>query len=186
MAGEHVHAGVISQDELDRAGIHTPSGVDLPTVDHSRDFTIDDNDTQQCYFISREDLAPIYIDNPVSVTPIQPDVWTLETDNEHVTFTYQNGAQYTVRLGDIELSGGGDPERLVKQGGIVYPMSGGTVLLNPHTTPRLVHLRTWVLEQTLRISDERLKMAELVNEFAHNSAHLGHAGHDVGHITGGH
>jgi hypothetical protein len=179
----------MTREEMERAGIRFPDDnpeVDLPTVDHSHDFTLDDYDTQQCYYISREQMAPMYIDNPLTVTPVQPDVWTLETDNEHVTFTYEGGAQYSVRLGDIEMSGGSAPDRFVKTGGLVYPMSGESVLLNPHTTPRLAHMREWVLEQTLRISEERLQMAELVNEFAHNIAHLGHAGHDIGHVTGGH
>ena len=174
----------IDQRELDELGYPVPEGMELPSV-QGAEYVIDDDDAQQCYGISESDLAPMYIDNPVEATPVQPDVWTLETDNEEVTFTYQNGVQYTVRLGNIELNGGGDPERLLKYNGLVYPMTGNQVMLNPHTTPRLAHMRAWILEQTAQRAEERLKMAELVATFAQQIANLGSAADAVGNISKG-
>lgn len=174
----------ISQDELDRLGHPVPEGMELPTVE-AHDYVIDDEDSQSCYRISEHDLAPMFIDNPVEATPVQPDVWTLETDNEYVTFTYDNGAQYQVRLGDIDLAGGSDPERLVKYNGLVYPMSGNQVLLDPHNTPRLAHMREWILEQTRERAAERLKMAELVSVFAQQIGRLGSTAGRVGRIQKG-
>ncbi len=174
----------VSQDELDRLGHPLPEGMNVPSVE-TPEYVVDDNDSQSCYGISQHDLAPMYIDNPTAASPVQPDVWTLETDNEWVTLTYQSGAQYAVRLGDIDLSGGSDPDTLVKHNGLVYPMSGGQVQLNPHTTPRLSHMRAWILEQTAQRAEERLKMAELVAIFAQQVANLGSAADTVGNIQKG-
>ena len=90
-----------------------------------------------------------------------------------------------MRIGDIELGGGGEPDRLVKWQGLVYPMIGQQVALNPHTTPRLVHMRKWLLDQTLQISTERLTMAHLVATFAEQIGHLGSAMDAVGNISKG-
>ncbi len=175
---------LVTAEELERMGYRMPpppEGLELPTVDRS--VAVDDEDAQQCRIMNEDEIYPMHINNPVSATPVQPDVWTLETDNEYVTLTYENGVQYTVRLGDIDMTSGPEPTRYLKTGGLVYPMDGDTLLLNGDATPRLAQMRAWVLEQTLRISEDRLKMAELVNEFATQIGRLGSARDSSWQIT---
>ena len=139
--------------------------MELPTV-QEHEYTVDDEDSQQCYFIGERELAPIYVDNAVEVSPVQPDVWTLDTDNEYVTFTYNDGSTGGHAARRHQLSGGSNPDRLVKYNGVVYPMEGSNAAYNPHTTPRLAELREWVLDQTCEASEVRVEIAELVNAFA--------------------
>ena len=174
----------VNQEDLDDAGHPLPEGMELPTV-QEHEYTVDDEDSQQCYFIGERELAPIYVDNAVEVSPVQPDVWTLDTDNEYVTFTYNDGSTAVMRLGDIQLSGGDNPDRLVKYNGVVYPMEGSNAAYNPHTTPRLAELREWVLDQTRQASDVRVEMAELANAFAQQIKRLSSGANAVGRIQKG-
>jgi hypothetical protein len=160
-----VHGGLIDEDELERAGVPAPAGVDLPTVDGQ--ITLDDDDAGECRYATKPEIRDIYLDNPVTATPIQPDVWTLEIDNQSVTFTYSNGAQYTIQLGQINWDPGPAASRYRKTGGIVYPTDeGGNVLVNATTTPRLANVRMNLHDQVREISEQRLEMAQLVNSFA--------------------
>jgi hypothetical protein len=177
---------LVSNEDLTRMGVQPlpdHPGVNLPSVEQ-HEYTVDDSDTQQCYFMSQHELAPLYIDNPVGATPVQPDA-ALEVDNEYVTLTYRGGGEDQVRIGDIELGGGGEPDRLVKWNGLVYPMVGDQVALNAHTTPRLAHMRSWLLDQVANESGERLTMAHLVATFATQIGRLGTAMDAVGGVSKG-
>jgi hypothetical protein len=153
------HVRIVDIQDL---GIPPAPGVNLPTVT----YILDDDDAGECRYTSKDEIRPFYVDDPIHVTPVQPDVWTLDIDNQEVTFTYSTGAQYTVLLGSIDMNPGPGASRFRKSGNIVFPTDeGGQILLNATTTPRLAGLRIYLHEQTLRISEERLKMAEIVYAF---------------------
>ena len=86
------HGKVVTDEDLIGMGIQPPPDVPnlTPATVEQHEYTVDDNDTQQCYFITQSQLAPMYIDNPIGASAVQPDVWTLETDNEYVTLTYRD------------------------------------------------------------------------------------------------
>lgn len=163
----HFHVGMhtVNQEDLERAGIQTPEAVNLPTIDQ---VTLDDDDSGGCYYVNKTDIRDLYLDNPVHAGAVQVDVWTLEgLDDQYLTFTYSNGAQYTIQVGQINMGAGAGATRYRKSGGIVYPTDdAGTVLINSVTTPRLAAVRYYLQDEVRKISEERLEMAELVNSFA--------------------
>jgi hypothetical protein len=186
MSDDKAHPRLVTGEDLERMGIAPlPDSVTVPTV-QPHEYPLDDNDAQQCYPISERDLAPMYIDNPIEATP-EPfdDVWELKAGNAVFVLTYQWGGQYRLRLGDIALHGGIDPDELVKYGGIVYPMSGGQLALNPHTTPHLAALRDAVQDLATKASEERLEMAHLVSAFMDPLRRLTGAARTVGNISRG-
>lgn len=157
---------LVDIDDLRAAGVQLSDDVNVPVVD-ATDYVLDDDDTQQCRYATEDEVRSMYIDNMVAVSAVQPDVWTLEIDQEHVTFTYDNGQTYTVRIGDIDMNRGPAATRYYKSHDLVYPTDDGqNVLLNATTTPRIAGLREWMHAELLRRSEERLEMAELVNAFA--------------------
>jgi len=156
----HVGAGRISSEELEDAGV-------VPT---DYQVTLDDDDAGVCRWATKDEIRSMYVDNPVTASALQPDVWTLSTDQidgESITFGYSNGASLTTTLGAIDMNYGALATRYRKSGGIAYPADdGGNVIINASTAPRLVHLRSWVHDQLRERSEQRLQMAELVNAFA--------------------
>jgi len=164
MSDKHVHGGLIDQSQLDKAGHPLPAGVDLPAVDR---FTLDDDDAGNCRLVTEDEIRGEYLDNPTQASPVQPEWLTLEIDNQPITFTYANGAQYTTPLGSIDWTAHIGADRFRKVGGIVYPVdASGNVMLNRATTPRLVNVREYLHEQIQQRSEERVEMAWLVNAFA--------------------
>ena len=162
----HFHAGahIISEEELRDAGVPIDPNVNLPT---QNDVTLDDDDAQVCRWATKDEIRQLYVDNAVTASPIQPDVWTLEIDNESLTLGYANGASWTTTLGAIDWNSGPAATRYKKTGGIVFPADdGGNVIINATTAPRLAHLRIWAHDQIRQRAGERLQMAELVNAFA--------------------
>jgi hypothetical protein len=159
------HVTLIDERELERQGVPPPpAGVELPYVDNQ--ITLDDDDASVCRFATKDEIRDLYVDNPVTASPVQPDVWTLDVDNQSITFTYANGAQYTVQVGQINWDSGPEASRYRKYGNIVYPTDdGGNVLSNSVVMPRLAHVRVWLHDQIREVSAERLKMAELVYAF---------------------
>jgi hypothetical protein len=154
----------ISEDELRDAGVPIDPNVNLPTVDN---VTLDDDDAQVCRWATKDEIRHLYVDNAVTATPIQPDVWTLEIDNESITFGYSSGASWTTTLAAIDWNSGPAAARYRKSGGIVYPADdGGNVIINASTAPRLANLKIWAHEEIRKRAGERLQMAELVNAFA--------------------
>ena len=155
-----VHGGRISSEELEDAGV-------VPT-DYR--ITLDDDDASECRWTTKDEIRPIYVDNPTTASALQPDVWTLSTDEidrESITFGYSNGASLTTTLASIDMNSGPEASRYRKSGGIVYPAdAGGNVIINGSTTPRLAHLRGWVHDQLRERSEQRVQMAEIVNAFA--------------------
>lgn len=162
---------LIDVDDLREAGVEVSDEVDLPEVEVT-DFVLDDDDAQQCRYATEDEVRSMYIDNMVAISAVQPDVWTLEIDQEEVTFTYPWGQTYTVRIGDIEMGSGPAATRYYKSGDLVYPTDDAQrVLLNATTTPRIAGLREWMHEELRRRSEERLEMAELVNAFTSIMSH---------------
>jgi len=161
------HVRLIDESELERQGVAPPpADVEIPTVDGQ--ITLDDDDAGVCRFATKDEIRDIYVDNPITASPVQFDVWTLEgIDNQSITFGYANGTQYTVQVGQINWDSGPGASRYRKYGNIVYPTDdGGNVLNNAVTMPRLAHVRVWLHDQIREIAAERLQMAELVNAFA--------------------
>jgi hypothetical protein len=161
----HVHTTIVDEKELEGQGVPPPpAGVELPSVDGQ--ITLDDDDAGVCRFATKDEIRDLYVDNPVTASPVQPDVWTLDVDNQSVTFTYANGTEYTVQVGQINWDPGPGASRYRKYGNIVYPTDeGGNVLSNSVTMPRLAHVRVWLHDQVREIAAERLEMAELVHAF---------------------
>ncbi|HUP71580.1 MAG TPA: hypothetical protein VM282_00895 [Acidimicrobiales bacterium] len=155
-----VGAGRISSEELENAGV-------VPT---DYQVTLDDDDAGECRWATKDEIRQIYVDNPVTASALQPDVWTLSIehiDGESITFGYANGASLTTTLGAIDMNFGANATRYRKSGGIAYPADdGGNVIINASTAPRLVALRKWVHDELRQRAEERLQMAELVNQFA--------------------
>jgi hypothetical protein len=161
----HMGGGLVDQSDLDGAGHPLPDGVTLTTV--TDQITLDDDDAGECRFATKAEIRDIYLDNPVTATPVQPDVWTLEIDDQSITFTYSNGAQYTIQVGQINWDSGPYATRYRKTGGLVYPTDdSGNLQFNSTTMPRLVNVRTYLHDQVREVSEQRLEMAELVNSFA--------------------
>lgn len=155
-----VGAGRISSEELENAGV-------VPT---DYQVTLDDDDASVCRWATKDEIRPMYVDNPTTASALQPDVWTLSIehiDGESITFGYANGASLTTTLGAIDMNFGASATRYRKRGGIVYPADdGGNVIMNAETAPRLVALRKWVHEELRQRAEQRMQMAELVNKFA--------------------
>jgi hypothetical protein len=132
--------------------------------------TLDDDEASVCRWATKDEIRPMYVDNPITASALQPDVWTLSIehiDGESITFGYANGASLTTTLGAIDMNFGAPATRYRKSGGIVYPADdGGNVIINAETAPRLVALRKWVHEELRQRADQRMQMAELVNKFA--------------------
>jgi hypothetical protein len=162
----HAHPTLVNESDLERMGVPPPpAGVELTPVDGQ--ITLDDDDAGVCRFATKDEIRDIYVDNPVTASPVQPDVWTLDVDNQSITFGYANGTQYTVQVGQINWDSGPGASRYRKYGNIVYPTDdGGNVLNNAVTMPRLANVRIWLHDQVREIAAERLQMAELVNDFA--------------------
>jgi hypothetical protein len=157
---------LVDESELERRGVAPPPpGVELPSVDGQ--LTLDDDDAGNCRFATKDEIRDIYLDNPVTATAVQPDVWTLEIDDQSITFTYSNGAQYTIQVGQINWDSGPAATRYRKTGGLVYPTDdSGNLLFNSTTMPRLANVRMDLHNQVREVSEQRLEMAELVNSFA--------------------
>ncbi len=156
-----VSAGRISSEdlerELERRGISDPSDM----------VAINDDDEGVCRLVTKAELRPMYVDNPTTASAVQPDVWTLELDNSDVTLGYSTGVQLTIKIGWIDTNFGAAATDYTKRGGIVYPTdASGTVLWNAETTPRLARMKGYLQEETLKISEDRVRIAELVNTFA--------------------
>jgi hypothetical protein len=161
----HVRGRLITVKELTDAGVHVDPTVNLPTVEN---FYLDDDDAGLCRMVTRDELRPIYADNPVYVAPIQPDWLTLEIENEPVLFTYGNGASMTTTLGSIDYGYGAGAARYRKSGGIAYPTDeGGNVVMNATTMPRLAQLHVWALEQMQQPRHRLAGLAVLLGERCH-------------------
>jgi hypothetical protein len=39
---------------------------------------LDDDDVGNCRFATNNAIREMYVDNPVTASPVQPDVWTLD------------------------------------------------------------------------------------------------------------
>ena len=156
----NVRAGRISSEELENAGV-------VPT---DYQVTLDDDDAAVCRWATKDEIRSMYVDNPITASALQPDVWTLSIDHidgESITFGYANGASLTTTLGSIDMNFGPVASRYRKSGGIAYPADdAGNVIINASTAPRLVHLRQWVHQELRNRAEQRLQMAELVNAFA--------------------
>lgn len=156
---------LVDVDDLRDAGVQLSDDVNEPVV--VTDYVLDDNDSQQCRYATFDEVRSLYVDNMVEVSAVQPDVWTLDIDQQQVTFTYRNGHKYTVTIGDIDMYAGAAATRYYKSDDLVYPTDDAqNVLLNATATPRIAGLREWMHAEILRRSEERLEMAELVNAFA--------------------
>jgi hypothetical protein len=165
-----VSAGRISSEdlerELERRGI----------VDPSEMIAINDDDEGVCRLVTREEARAMYIDDPTTASAVQPDVWTLELDDSDVTLGYSTGAQVTIKVGWINTEMGPGATDYTKTGGVLYPTDGGgNVLWNAETMPRLGRMKEYLLGETLKISEERLKMAELVYRFTEIMGQYGSA-----------
>lgn len=106
-----------------------------------------------------------HVDDPAHVVAHDPHVATAWTDDQVLTLGYRNGATWSVRLGDIGLDFGPAAEWYHEADGLAFPMSGGAVLLNATTVPRLAGMRAWIVEQTAD-RDDPPTMADLVGTFA--------------------
>ncbi len=156
-----VGAGRISSEdlerELERRGISDPSDM----------IAINDDDEGVCRLVTKAEARAMYIDDCTTASAVQPDVWTLELDNSDVTLGYSTGASVTIKVGWIKTDMGPGATDYTKKGGVLYPTDGGgNVVWNAETMPRLGRMKEYLLEQTRNISEERVRIAELVNTFA--------------------
>ena len=155
---------LIDVDALRDAGVPVSDEIDYPTVGGG--LVLDDDDAQVCRYATAGELEPMYIDNAVNVSDVQPDVLTLEVDESDITFTMPNGRTWTTTVGQLRGDRSGTAERYRKTGDVVFPTDGsGYMLLNETTTPRLCGLYQWLHEQTRERSQVRLEIAEIVYAF---------------------
>ncbi len=163
-----VRASLVNVDDIRESGNPWVSDeVNEPVVEVTP-YVLDDEDNGECRYATADEVRSMYIDNPVTVEPVQADVWTLEmADGEELTFTYDNGRTYTVRFADIDTNSGQDAARYYKVNDLIYPTDEGqNVVLNATSTPRLAGVKRYILEELARRSEQRLEMAELVNAFS--------------------
>lgn len=108
----------------------------------------------------------IYVDNNIVSLSLQPDVWTLEIDNQPLNLWYADGHEFQILLGSILDSYDG-PARLVQ-------MSNGLVagadhsmqpMFNAFTTPRLTWIRHELHRRVQELAAERLELAQIVHAF---------------------
>lgn len=152
------------------------AGLELPTV-RAREYVLVDDDERVCRVISDKELDASYVDNHIhTFTLDQVDWLTLDVDKEWVTITYTTGARTELLLGAISLGPGKVPAEYYKTKGVIYPIDPrGKLLLNATTTPSLVAMRTWYLDEARRVNDERVRIAETVHIFTRLIGHLGTA-----------
>jgi hypothetical protein len=116
----------------------------------------------------------IYVDNNIAGLSIQPDVWTLEIDNEPLNLWYAGGYEYRLLLGSI-LDTYDGPSRLLQLGnGLVVATDHSLQpMFNAFSTPRLAWIRHDLHRRIQEIAAERLELALLVNQFASIIANYG-------------
>jgi len=96
----HGHTTLIDEKELEGQGVPPPpAGVELPPVDGQ--ITLDDDDAGVCRFATKDEIRDLYVDNPVTASPVQPDVWTLDVDNQSVTWVIE---AYRSQAGNLSNS----------------------------------------------------------------------------------
>ena len=122
-----------------------------------------------------------YVDNNISaIEPLQPDPWTLDPvqiDGQDLRITYSTGAHFALRLGMINVEGGGARADFRKSGGVIFAIdAAGNALFDPVNTPRLAAIRLNVHDQLRQRAEERLLIAEVTFVFVTAVANLGRAG----------
>ncbi len=184
--GEGVQARIVSQDDLERMGVHLPDNpdVDLPTASR-HELPLLDDDASVCTTISTSGLSGWkshgyvlnYVDNVDAITHFAPsDPWGFSgIENDPVTVRLASGATYTWHRNWV-TGGGPQATQYRKTGNIIFPADdAGNLLLNETNTPNLVWIDDFILALTKRAAAERLMFAQLVYSFSVAVSALGHA-----------
>jgi hypothetical protein len=154
------------------------AGLEVPSVG-PREYVLVDDDERVCRVISEKELDASYVDHHIDTFKLDQVDWlTLNVDQEMVKIKYTTGAKTELLLGAISLGPGKVPEEYYKTKGVIYPLDPGRpgdLLLNASTTPALVAMRTWYLNEARRAIEERIKIAEVVHIFAGTVGALGNA-----------
>ena len=166
---------------IDADLLPSATGLELPAVE-TRTYALVDDDERVCRVISEAELEESYVDNNIDTFRLRGVNWlTLEIEKEYVDIVYFGGAKASLLLGSISFGAGERAKHYAKKGGVIYPIDEfGVLLLNATNTPRLRAIRTWYNKETLRVSAERLEIAEIVHSFSGAIGVLGNAGGTVG------
>jgi hypothetical protein len=169
MAGVHVQ--LIPMDEID--------GVTLPSVE-AREYVVIDHDDKVCRVVDEAEFDETYVDRHIDTFKLRAVNWlTLDVDKNIVDVDYEDGRRASFVLGAIDLSAPVRTTQYGKTGGVIYPIDeAGALRLNATDTPNLVAMRRWYLGEARRVNDERIKIAEVVHQFAQIINVLGSA-HDT-------
>jgi hypothetical protein len=136
-----------------------------------------DDDEKVCRVIGESEFQASYVDNDIETFKLRNVDWlTLAVDKEHVDIKYEDGRTSSVLLGSIDYAPGPRAGEYTKIRGVIYPIdSTGTSLLNATNTPNLVAMRTWYWNEAKRVNDQRIRIAEVVHQFAQILNQLGQA-----------
>lgn len=169
MAGVRVQ--LIPMDEMD--------GVTLPSVS-PREYVVIDHDEKVCRVVDEDEFNASYVDRNIDTFKLRGVNWlTLDVDRNIVDIDYDDGRRASFVLGAIDLSAPVRTDQYGKSGGVIYPIDdSGALRLNATDTPNLAAMRRWYLREAKRVNDERIKIAEVVHQFAQIINVLGTA-HDT-------
>jgi hypothetical protein len=142
--------------------------VNLPTVDDHSD------DKVQVWFNSQDSIVytkgyvdQIYVDNNITNFAIQPDVTTLNVDDQTVTLYYENGEQYELVLGSILETGPSATKYYqVLSQLIVAADADLNPLFNYQTTPKLLRFRQSLNRLMDQYRQQRVQIASITYSFA--------------------
>jgi hypothetical protein len=144
------------------------SGVELPRVGPRENVLVDD-DAKNCRVISDEEVDAWYVDNGINLFKLRAvDFLTLNCDKETLDIWYAGMPRKAdMRLGSISLESGKRATQYRKSKGVIYPIDDrGNLLLNDTNTPNLAFIRRWYHKEAARVHAERVRIAEIVHEFA--------------------
>ena len=169
MAGVRVQ--LIPMDEME--------GVTLPSVS-SREYVVIDHDDRVCRVVDEDEFNAAYVDRNIDTFKLRGVNWlTLDVDKNVVDIDYDDGRRASFVLGAIDLSAPVRADQYGKRGGVIYPIDdSGALRLSATDTPNLAAMRRWYLNEAKRVNDERIRIAEVVHQFAQIINVLG-TGHDT-------
>ena len=150
------------------AGLAVVPEGDVPSVDdHSDDEVQVWFNNQDSIVYTKSYVDQVYVDNNIVNFSIQPDVGTLDVDNQMLTLSYESGEEYQLILGSIQETGPSASKFYQVLSQLIVSADADLVpLFNYQTTPNLLRLRQGLNQLMGESLKQRIEIGYIVYDFA--------------------
>jgi hypothetical protein len=116
---------------------------------------------------SQDDFNSMYVDDNIVNFAIQPDWSLVNIDDQMLTLYYQNGEEYSLKLGSIADVGTSAEKWFLVLSQLIIPADASlSPMFSVRTTPNLWNLRHGLNILVQQLNDQRIEIASIVYSFA--------------------